>query len=322
MKSNKGFTLVEMLITILAAALITGAATTVLLLGMRINQKTNAPESGQNSVRIAITLLEDMAAEQCTGVEGDKVMKADGVLFSLDGNTLYIGDNNSGTPILSNVTQFSAKMVGELLKMEIEVNGETYKSSVYCRLVPPTTESISAEAQAASASRYLSAGALTVKSAGTFSGRARQAFLEILLAEEGSTGRSTTGEYYSEWYIGSYADNPAWGPETPWCACFISWALDQCADYLKEVPRYAHVDKFMESFGKTSWKTTNPQPGDIIFFDWIVDDTEKAQHVGVVVSTDGEYVYTIEGNSGGKVAACRYKLDDPFILGYGELKWK
>ena len=36
----------------------------------------------------------------------------------------------------------------------------------------------------------------------------------------------------------------------------------------------------------------------------------------------GDYLYTIEGNSGGKVAVNRYPLSDKRIVGYGVLKWK
>ena len=37
-------------------------------------------------------------------------------------------------------------------------------------------------------------------------------------------------------------------------------------------------------------------PGDAIFFDWDLDGT--ADHVGIVIGTDGSRVYTVEGNSG------------------------
>ncbi len=39
----------------------------------------------------------------------------------------------------------------------------------------------------------------------------------------------------------------------------------------------------------------NIAPGDAIFFDWDLDGS--ADHVGLVVGTDGSRVYTVEGNS-------------------------
>ena len=150
----------------------------------------------------------------------------------------------------------------------------------------------------------------------------RENFLSVLEAEVGSTGASlTTGEYFSEWYIGGYADNPGWNAQTPWCACFISWAMEQCSGDLMMVPRYADVEKFRSSFNLASWKTHAPDPGDIIFFDWVVNETAYAQHVGVVTAVKDGKVHTIEGNADGEVARRTYMLDDPCILGYGVLNW-
>ncbi|WP_407922897.1 CHAP domain-containing protein [Acutalibacter muris] len=40
----------------------------------------------------------------------------------------------------------------------------------------------------------------------------------------------------------------------------------------------------------------NLAPGDAIFFDWDLDGS--ADHVDLVIGTDGSRVYTVEGNSG------------------------
>ena len=53
-------------------------------------------------------------------------------------------------------------------------------------------------------------------------------------------------------------------------------------------------------------------PGDAIFFDWDLDGS--ADHVGIVVGTDGSRVYTVEGNSGD---ACKIKSYD---LNYQSIK--
>lgn len=344
MKHNKGFTLVEMVVTILAASVITAAALSILLLGMRVHQKTSSPAANQSSISLGISILEDLVAESAiTSVGAYSVSTNDGVLFSYDGTkkTVYIGDF-SGTPLLEavdklEIIEFDAKT--RMLEFEITINNNKYVSRVYSRTDPNSTvptESIPEESgesnddtnnnveieAAASAAASSCASPKTLSDIVGFNALDRQNFLNILTAEEGSTGMSSSGEYFSEWYIGSYQDNPDWNPDTPWCACFISWALDRCRSSLEEVPRYAHVDKFMDSFDEDHWKTENPDPGDIIFFDWIVNDVSAPQHVGVVVSTDGEFVCTIEGNNEGKVASCRYRLDDARILGYGVLRWR
>ena len=63
-----------------------------------------------------------------------------------------------------------------------------------------------------------------------------------------------------------------------------------------------------------------PIPGDYVFFDW--NGGSDPDHVGAVLCVEGDFLYTIEGNSGGKVAVNRYPKNDPRIVGYGVLNWK
>ena len=67
-------------------------------------------------------------------------------------------------------------------------------------------------------------------------------------------------------------------------------------------------------------KRISPSPADSFFFDW--DGGNNPDHVGAVLCVEGNFLYTIEGNSGGKVAVNRYSLSDPRIVGYGVLNWK
>lgn len=136
-----------------------------------------------------------------------------------------------------------------------------------------------------------------------------------------------TYKYFSEWYIGDYAKNPGWNQYTPWCGCFLSWAADQQkASINGDPPRFANVDEGMEKFKDSRmWRergdTNNmPIPGDYVFFDW--DGKSDPDHVGAVLCVEGNFLYTIEGNSGGRVAVNRYSLSDSRIVGYGVLNWK
>lgn len=58
-----------------------------------------------------------------------------------------------------------------------------------------------------------------------------------------------------------------------------------------------------------------PQPGDIVFFDWGGDG--GADHVGIVESCDGSTVHTIEGNTSDSCARRSYRVGSASILGYG-----
>ena len=56
-----------------------------------------------------------------------------------------------------------------------------------------------------------------------------------------------------------------------------------------------------------------------IFFDWDLDGS--ADHVGIVVGTDGSRVYTVEGNSGDACKIKSYDLNYQSIKGYGLMNW-
>lgn len=345
LKNNDGFTLVELIVTIVVGSIVTMAATTVLILGLRIYNNANTTALKQNEVQIGITVIENLVAEaEITHADSQKVSAATGDVLVYD-STNQVLETGAGVEILSKVTGFDAKLVGQLVSFEISFEDitEPYEFSVFCRLAEidttsstdasedpstPVTPSEGESAVSFSLSRTPDVGDMLTAAVedDTLTPHVR-AFLKVLDSQRGSTGRIQTengeGAYYSEWYIGGYADNPNWSSETPWCACFVSWVLEQCSGYIEgETPRYANVDTFWVDLVTTqNWKTENPKAGDLIFFDWIVDDAYNPQHVGVVIAADDSRVYTIEGNVNGRVTLCSYALEDDRILGYGLLNW-
>lgn len=317
-KSNQGFTLVELVVTIAVASIVMLAATTTLNSYMRISKQGADINKQQNEVRVVLEVMENLASEKQIKLSDDEqqVLEAGSgqPLFYYSDGTIFSG---AGAVLMEGVESFSAEIDGSLLMLTVETKKGKYATSVYCRLLEET---------AAQPANYVISSMAVKSQATNWSQSAyeqeRENFLSVLEAEVGSTGASlTTGEYFSEWYIGSYADNPGWNAQTPWCACFISWAMEQCSGDLMMVPRYADVEKFRSSFNLASWKTQAPDPGDIIFFDWVVNETAYAQHVGVVTAVKDGKVHTIEGNADGEVARRTYMLDDPCILGYGVLNW-
>ena len=320
LRDNKGVTLVELLVTIAIGSLITLAATTILLLGLRIHKQSTQTATVQNQVRIGITVIEELVKENPAS-EIDHVLK-----YDEEADVLRSG---SGGVIMENVSDYQSSVEGQLVTVSLTVEGETYELKIYCRetAVPEATVSEgSLEAQPESDS-FSSENILASAVSNRELSYPVRTFLKTLSSQMGSTGRILTEDgqedYYSEWYIGGYENNPGWSEETPWCACFISWALEECSGYQKGIiPRFANVDSFWVEFVTTdSWKTEKPQPGDVIFFDWIVDDQKNAQHVGVVLAVENGWIYTIEGNSNGRVAVCRYAENDHRIMGFGTLNW-
>lgn len=112
----------------------------------------------------------------------------------------------------------------------------------------------------------------------------------------------------------------------PWCAMFVSFCLFSADVKLNiESPKGFKYCPYGVSWFKKQgkWKTNNPQPGDVVFFDWVMNGIPEAFHVGFVESVNANgTINTIEGNTGatnasngGQVMRC---IRHPkFILGYG-----
>lgn len=313
-----GFTLVEMVVCIAIASLVTMAATTVLMLALRVNRQTSDTASQQNTVRALLTTMEKAATDG----------NIDKVVANLDSWQLFKDDETqpifeyvafdqkilaNGITVLEGV--FASNVIfdqdSKLLSISVETKEGIFESTVFCRLgkvegenaVPVIPETPETDINQ---------------------------FLAILMGELNSSGKiqkgTNEGKYYSEWYIGQTYENGVgqggWNADTPWCACYVSWALVEAgvSGPVDHSNWYADVDEFMNHFGTLR---IEPTAGDLVFFDWIPDDgVDNPQHVGVVLQVakdeeDNDVIITIEGNSAGRVAMRRYKLTDERILGYG-----
>ena len=134
--------------------------------------------------------------------------------------------------------------------------------------------------------------------------------MELAKKQVGNIG----GKPYWDWYGFSY--------HMEWCGAFVSWCYAQAG---KDEPFFARCD----SEGKL-WFEENEQwgsadyadiaPADTIFFDWDLDGS--ADHVGLVIGTDGENVYTVEGNRDDVCITRFYPLNFEFIMGYGLMEWE
>lgn len=131
----------------------------------------------------------------------------------------------------------------------------------------------------------------------------------VAVSQVGNVG----GQPYWSWY--------GFSSRVAWCACFVSWCGDQCG-YIEAgtMPKFANCDAGAAWFrGRGQWQNRGyvPSPGDVIFFDW--DGDSILDHVGIVESCDGQYVYTIEGNANDAVKQLSYSISHGGIAGYGVL---
>ncbi len=129
----------------------------------------------------------------------------------------------------------------------------------------------------------------------------------VALSQVGNVG----GETYWRWY--------GYNSRVSWCACFVSWCGNQCG-YIDAgiIPKFSYCDAGIDWFkSRGQWQSGGycPSPGDIIFFDW--NNNGVSDHVGLVESCDGNYVYTIEGNANDAVKQLCYSVGSSDVMGYG-----
>lgn len=138
--------------------------------------------------------------------------------------------------------------------------------------------------------------------------------INTALSQEGQVG----GQPYWRWWPHN--------ARVEWCAIFVSWCADQCG-YIDAgiIPKAQSCRASMNWFKKQNRyhprsSSYTPKAGDIIYIDWAYNGfTGRPDHTGLVVSSVGDRVYTIEGNSGsypGCVRQKSYSVNSREILGY------
>lgn len=336
-RNNSGFTMVELLVTVAVSSIVLAAAASLMLLGLRVHQTTQKEAGEQQTVRIVLSALEDLSASgkiyrveplsdgwQLQGKTADGTPGA--VLLRYKSGTLTSGASGDQV-LLDNLRGARVDLDGSLVTFTFATAAHSYSTSVFCRTGIEGDSVGKADAEDILTKEPTLPDSATLSEAEK---KARFAFLKTLAGQYDSRGEikgESDYRYFSEWYIDDYAKNPGWNQYTPWCACFLSWGAEQLKTSIDgDPPRFANVDTGMEGFQKSGkWRNPNdeknkPIPGDYVFFDW--DGDRDPDHVGAVLCVDGDQLYTIEGNSGGKVAVQRYDLNDKRIVGYGVLNWK
>lgn len=107
-----------------------------------------------------------------------------------------------------------------------------------------------------------------------------------------------------------------------WCDCFVDWCFITAYGYENALrllcqPEGSCGAGCTFSLGyfrnKGQFHTSNPHPGDQVFF----GNSTESTHTGIVEKVENGTVYTIEGNASDCVARRSYSLSDESILGYG-----
>ena len=251
-QKNDGITLVELLVSIAIGATILLAASTVLLLGLRVNHQTTEAVTRQYTARTVLTLMENLVSEGTINLvnqdengawkvgikKTDRETDFEQVLLSYDPaeKAIYTGDSSAGgTIMLENVIASYVVLKDQVLTVSIEDKTENYTTSIYCRTAGASGEYDVSVEPGSAVDRTLD----------------RKYFLNTLISQLGNFGgiihhsqepRNQSGDgqaanvacfckeynFFSEWYIGGFDANAkvqGWNENTPWCACFVSWGL-------------------------------------------------------------------------------------------------
>ena len=171
----------------------------------------------------------------------------------------------------------------------------------------------------------------------------RSKIVQIAMGEVGTMEEpaGSNNIKYNHWYT---AEHPGIGTRPHYCAIFTMWCLKENGMYVKGSRTSPAVDSAScDTLGDTyiqnkrfmyAWSEYEPRPGDIILFSWkrVKANTLSGfdlSHAGIVTEYDGEYVYTVEGNTSGikgvdrngdGVFAKKYKVGPGIkgdVIGYG-----
>jgi hypothetical protein len=88
----------------------------------------------------------------------------------------------------------------------------------------------------------------------------------------------------------------------PWCGSFVNWCASESG---VKIPNTVYTPGGAQAFKKAgSWidgDLADPEPGDVVYFDFPSDGVDRISHVGIVVkdNEDGT-VWCIEGNTSSK----------------------
>ena len=169
--------------------------------------------------------------------------------------------------------------------------------------------------------------------------------VEIALRE---VGKNAGGDKFWKWY--------GFKSRVSWCACFVSWVLDQtglkCLDLRpliwdagtpeeEQAIREGAQDEsnqgiiskgcvqILEFFEKAGLRIgeEGAKPGDIVLYEWDESKNDGVDHVGIVEYVEGngpdeQVLHMIEGNWGNQVSRTQYRYRDKRVYAICRPRYK
>lgn len=133
---------------------------------------------------------------------------------------------------------------------------------------------------------------------------------DLLRVARAEVGTTSGKKYWDAYWRGSWSYVN--GDETPYCACFVSWCLNQAGVTAPHFPSAIAFD--WRDVGGRGIASYALSAGDLVAFDW--DGDKVGDHVGIIEVAHGGGVYTtIEGNTSGGVVARRTRYASQIVCG-------
>ncbi len=139
----------------------------------------------------------------------------------------------------------------------------------------------------------------------TNTGNQRADIIAVAMTQVGYREGDNNDTKYGDWYGLS---------NHPWCGMFVSWCANQAGVSTSVIKKAAIASP--SSFGFSTYFTSDqkgPQSGDLFF-------KKNFNHVGLVTGVEGDYFYTVEGNTnnagtdGVGVFTLKRKLSDYYFV--------
>lgn len=107
----------------------------------------------------------------------------------------------------------------------------------------------------------------------------------------------------------------------PWCAATVTVVfLQNGCNLFAECSCPAMIQKAKEAGIWQEADTHQAQPGDVIMYDWqdsgLGDDSGTADHTGIVIEVDGDWMTVREGNKAGTLGNRKVQVDSRYIRGF------
>ena len=144
-------------------------------------------------------------------------------------------------------------------------------------------------------------------------------------SKTGNSGAGNFTKYSRDLAAAGYYNGNKQG--VAWCDVFVDWCFYQLAN--RDAKKAQEIEcqtgplgagclysmQYYQQQGR--FFTTNPQPGDQVFY----KSGGEISHTGIVESVSGSTFTTIEGNTSDQVKRCTRKMGDGYTYGFGRPKY-